>query len=82
MIKNKKIDEQTIREAYQKKFEEYNKYTADELKKIYEESKTDKKKRIGGIYRTAFLDVLTQKLQEENLKKAIEEQKNKDLENK
>jgi hypothetical protein len=69
------LDKKKILEAYQTKVEEYKKYTSDELKKIYEESKTDKKKRIGGIYRVAFMDVLTSKLQEESLKDAVESAK-------
>jgi len=34
------------------------------LKAIWEESQKDKKKRIGGIYKKAFLDVLAKKMNE------------------
>jgi len=53
-----------IRKAYHDKFKEYSKHTPEELKAIWEESQKDKKKRIGGIYKKAFLDVLAKKMNE------------------
>jgi len=83
MGKLKPIDYQNIREAYEKKTEEYSKHTPEELKAIWEESQKDKKKRIGGIYKKAFLDVLSKKLKEQQLANLpkIEEPAQESLEN-
>lgn len=72
-----------IKDAYHKKVEEYSKHTPEELKTIWEESQKDKKKRIGGIYKKAFLDVLSKKLKEEQLANLpkIEEPTQESLEN-
>ncbi len=72
MTKKTPLDKAKIQEAYQKKYEEYNKYTPEELKEIFELSKTDKKKRIGGTHRMAFLAVLETKLKDRMLKEAID----------
>lgn len=63
-----------INEAYFKKYEEFSKMTLEELKELYEVSSKDKKKRIGGIHRTAFLDVVSSKLQNQSIREAIKDE--------
>lgn len=67
----KEVIKEKINNAYFKKYEEFNKLTLDELKLLYEDSTKDKKKRIGGIHRTAFLDVVSKKLQNQSIRDAI-----------
>ncbi len=50
------------KEAYVRKYEEYDKLTLDELKDIF--NSKDKKKRVGGIYKTALIDVCIKKQRE------------------
>ncbi len=73
--KMKSIVAKKINEAYQKKYEEFNKLLLDDLKVLYEESTKDKSKRIGGIHKRAFLDVVSAKMQNESIKSTIEEVK-------
>lgn len=48
-------------EAYKKKIKEYSKNSLEELKEIF----NNKRKRIGGIYRAALIEVVKGKLQEQ-----------------
>lgn len=79
-MKVKETVKEKVNKAYFKKYEEFNKLTLEELKTLYEESSKDKKKRIGGIHRTAFLDVVSSKLQNQSIKDAIDSQKNENKE--
>lgn len=73
---NKTVQE--LQQIYREKYDYYSKFTLEELKNIFEESKKSKKTRLGGTYKQAFLDVVTKKLQEDSIKSKIEEIKEDD----
>jgi hypothetical protein len=70
-----KISNFELQKIYKEKYEYYSKFTLEELKAVFEESKKSKKTRLGGTYKQAFLDVVTKKQLEESIKGKIEELK-------
>lgn len=56
------------REAFQKKYEEYDKLTLEELYEIF--NRKGKKNRIGGAYKLAMIEVVRKKLQEKVIAEA------------
>jgi len=56
------------REAFQKKYEEYDKLSLEELFAIF--NKEGKKNRIGGAYKVAMLEIVRKKLQEKAIAEA------------
>lgn len=54
------------KEAYKRKYTEYDLLTLEELQELFIKSKG--KERIGGIYKRAMIDVASKKLQEKSLK--------------
>jgi len=74
-MKAKKISKQNQilkirRDAFFTKIEEYKKLTLEELKELF--NHPDKKKRPGGIYREALIEVVRQK-QIETIETKVEE---------
>ena len=66
--KNSSIKEGTLekrKEAYAKKYAEYDLLSLEDLEKLFKQGKG--KTRIGGIYKRAMIDVVSKKLQEKSL---------------
>ena len=74
------VDKQKIQEAYLLKYKEYSEKfkdsTLDDIKKYYEECNKNKKTRIGGVYKKALLEVISEKLQNEAIKSSISTETN------
>lgn len=70
--KKKQLELNYRREKFFEKIEEYSKLTLDELKELF--NHPDKKKRPGGIYREALIEVVRRK-QLEQINETIKESK-------